>query len=104
MYIASGRRVNHLAAICGVRAGRLGCAPVRAVYVEAFNPENPVDAVTIGERPDPEPEQGWTVVDVKASSLNHHDVWSARGVGLKEDQLPMIVGTDAAGLDPDGRE
>ena len=25
---------------------------------------------------------GWTTVEVKASSLNHHDLWSLRGVGL----------------------
>jgi NADPH:quinone reductase-like Zn-dependent oxidoreductase len=75
-----------------------------AAYVEAFNAEDPAAAVTFGERPDPEPGDGWTVVDVKAASLNHHDVWSARGVGLKEEQLPMIFGTDAAGTDSQGRE
>jgi NADPH:quinone reductase-like Zn-dependent oxidoreductase len=41
---------------------------------------------------------------VKAASLNHHDLWSLRGVGLKEDALPMILGCDAAGLDEDGHE
>ena len=43
---------------------------------------------------------GWVVVDVRAATLNHHDVWSARGVGLTEKQLPMILGCDAAGVDP----
>ncbi len=47
---------------------------------------------------------GWVVVDVRAATLNHHDVWSARGVGLTEKQLPMILGCDAAGVDPDGSE
>ena len=28
---------------------------------------------------------GWTTVDVKAASLNHHDLWSLRGIGLGED-------------------
>lgn len=41
---------------------------------------------------------------VRASALNHHDVWSLRGVGLGEDQLPMVLGCDAAGVDEDGRE
>ena len=41
---------------------------------------------------------------VKAASLNHHDLWSLRGVGLGEDKLPMILGCDAAGLDEDGNE
>src|SRR5690606_6980688 len=41
---------------------------------------------------------------VRASALNHHDLWSLRGVGLREDQLPMILGCDAAGLDDRGQE
>jgi NADPH:quinone reductase-like Zn-dependent oxidoreductase len=47
---------------------------------------------------------GWTTVSVKAAALNHHDLWSLRGVGLKEESLPMILGCDAAGLDEDGNE
>jgi NADPH:quinone reductase-like Zn-dependent oxidoreductase len=43
-------------------------------------------------------------VTVKATALNHHDVWSLRGVGLPADRLPMVLGCDAAGLDPDGNE
>jgi NADPH:quinone reductase-like Zn-dependent oxidoreductase len=58
----------------------------------------------VGERPDPEPPDGWVTMDVKAASLNHHDLWSLRGVGLPEDRLPMILGCDAAGVDPDGNE
>ena len=58
----------------------------------------------MGERPDPEPPDGWVVVDVKAASLNHHDLWSLRGVGLPDERLPMILGCDAAGVDADGNE
>ena len=47
---------------------------------------------------------GWALVDVKAASLNHHDLWSLRGVGLREEALPMILGCDAAGIDQDGNE
>jgi NADPH:quinone reductase-like Zn-dependent oxidoreductase len=43
-------------------------------------------------------------VDVKASALNHHDLWSLKGVGLPEKNLPMILGCDAAGTDPDGNQ
>ena len=53
----------------------------------------------IGERPDPTPPDGWTRVAVKAASLNHHDLWTLRGVGIKAEQLPMILGCDAAGID-----
>lgn len=75
-----------------------------AVYAESFSPESPLDSLVLGERPDPVAPQGWTTVTVKAASLNHHDLWSLRGVGLKSDQLPMILGCDAAGLDEDGNE
>ena len=73
-----------------------------AVYAARLDPENPLRALEIGERPEPEAPPGWTTVTVKAASLNHHDLWSLRGVGLSEDRLPMILGCDAAGLDEDG--
>ncbi|MCW2814557.1 MAG: adhT 2 [Nocardioides sp.] len=75
-----------------------------AVYAESFSSESPLDGLVLGERPDPVPADGWTTVTVKAASLNHHDVWSLRGVGLKQEQLPMILGCDAAGIDEDGNE
>ena len=75
-----------------------------AVYAETFSSDDPLSGLRLGERPDPVAENGWTTVDVKATALNHHDLWSLRGVGLKEDALPMTLGCDAAGLDQDGNE
>jgi NADPH:quinone reductase-like Zn-dependent oxidoreductase len=75
-----------------------------AVYAASIDADDPLAALEVGERPDPEPPDGWTVVDVRAASLNHHDLWSLRGVGLAEEALPMILGCDAAGVDPDGNE
>ena len=75
-----------------------------AVYAESFSSDDPLSALRLGERPDPVAESGWTTIDVKAASLNHHDLWSLQGVGLKEEALPMILGCDAAGLDEDGNE
>jgi NADPH:quinone reductase-like Zn-dependent oxidoreductase len=43
-------------------------------------------------------------VTVRAAALNHHDLWSLRGVGLREEALPMILGCDAAGIDEDGND
>jgi NADPH:quinone reductase-like Zn-dependent oxidoreductase len=74
------------------------------VYAESFDNDDPLAGLVVGERPDPEVPDGWTTVQVKAASLNHHDLWSLRGVGLKQEQLPMILGCDAAGLDEDGNE
>lgn len=75
-----------------------------AVYAESFSSDDPLSGLVVGERPDPTPPDGWTTVTVRAASLNHHDLWSLRGVGLKQDALPMILGCDAAGLDEDGHE
>ncbi|UYM06016.1 zinc-binding dehydrogenase [Solicola gregarius] len=75
-----------------------------AAYVNSFSSESPVDGLVLGERPDPVAPDGWTIVTVKAAALNHHDLWSLRGVGLREESLPMILGCDAAGHDEDGNE
>jgi len=75
-----------------------------AVFAAAQDRDDPLQGLRIDDRPDPEVPDGWTTVTVKAASLNHHDLWSLRGVGLSEDRLPMILGCDAAGLDEEGRE
>jgi NADPH:quinone reductase-like Zn-dependent oxidoreductase len=75
-----------------------------AAFAATIDRDDPLSGLRIEERPEPEVPDGWTVVDVKAASLNHHDLWSLRGVGLSEDRLPMILGCDAAGLDEDGNE
>ena len=73
-----------------------------AVYAAAPNPESPLDALVVGERPDPEAPDGWVPVTVTAASLNMHDIWTLRGVGIKKEQFPMILGCDGAGTLPDG--
>jgi len=73
-----------------------------AVYASAPNPESPLDALVVGERPEPEAPDGWVPVTVTAASLNMHDIWTLRGVGIKKEQFPMILGCDGAGTLPDG--
>ena len=75
-----------------------------AAYAARTSPEDPLSALEVGERPAPEVPQGWARVRVRAASLNHHDLWSLKGVGLPPDRLPMILGCDAAGIDEDGNE
>ena len=65
---------------------------------------NPLAGLVVGEHDDPAPRDGWTTVRLRASSLNHHDLWSLQGVGLTEDKLPMVLGCDGAGVDQDGNE
>jgi len=66
--------------------------------------DDPLPGLTVGQRPDPEVPAGWARVHVRAASLNHHDLWSLKGVGLPADRLPMILGCDASGVTDDGRE
>jgi len=76
-----------------------------AVYADSFaapDAADPLSGLVVGERPDPVVPDGWTTVTVEAASLNHHDLWSLRGVGLRAEALPMILGCDAAGRDEDG--
>ncbi|WP_104108119.1 MULTISPECIES: zinc-binding dehydrogenase [Nocardioides] len=78
-----------------------------AVYADSFAPRDaadPLAGLVVGERPDPVAPDGWATVTVKAASLNHHDLWSLQGVGLRAEALPMILGCDAAGYDEDGNE
>ena len=77
---------------------------MRAAYASSSKPDEPLAALTVGELPEPSVPAGWVPVEVRASSLNHHEIWSLRGVGLPADRLPMILGCDAAGLDPEGNE
>ena len=75
-----------------------------AAYAAKFDADDPIAALEVGERPDPTGPEGWVTIDVRATALNHHDLWSLKGVGLAEQSLPMILGCDAAGVDPDGNE
>jgi NADPH:quinone reductase-like Zn-dependent oxidoreductase len=75
-----------------------------AAYADSIDPAEPLTGLVVGERPEPDVPDGWTTVEVRAAALNHHDVFSLRGIGLSNSQLPMILGTDAAGVDPDGNE
>ncbi|MEU1629848.1 zinc-binding dehydrogenase [Streptomyces sp. NPDC020096] len=75
-----------------------------AAYATRFDRDQPLNGLELGERPEPDAQPGWTVVNVKAASVNHHDLWSLQGVGLSEESLPMILGCDAAGVDADGNE
>jgi NADPH:quinone reductase-like Zn-dependent oxidoreductase len=75
-----------------------------AVTATSIDAADPLSGLTTGERPDPTSPDGWTTVRVKAAALNHHDLWTLRGVGIAEDQLPITLGCDAAGVDADGND
>jgi len=92
-----------LAASGGAIGRRYGPA-MFAVTAARLSPDDPISALELGEHADPVPPDGWTTVAVKAASLNHHDVWTLRGVGISAGRLPIVLGCDAAGVDEDGND
>ena len=75
-----------------------------AATAASLSSDDPLSGLTLGEHPEPDPPDGWEVVEVRAASLNHHDLWTLRGVGMSVDRLPIVLGCDAAGVTADGRE
>jgi NADPH:quinone reductase-like Zn-dependent oxidoreductase len=75
-----------------------------AVTAARIDAENPLAGLDLGEHEEPPAPPGWTTVTVRAASLNHHDLWTLRGVGISPDRLPIVLGADAAGVDEDGNE
>ncbi|GAA1163162.1 zinc-binding dehydrogenase [Ornithinimicrobium humiphilum] len=72
-----------------------------AAYAAAISPEDPLSGLVVDQRPEPEERNGWRVLPVVAAGLNHHDLWSLRGVGLPPERLPMILGCDAVVRHPE---
>ena len=52
-----------------------------AVYAARIDSDQPLNGLELGDRPAPTARSGWTTVNVKAASLNHHDLWSLRASG-----------------------
>ncbi len=75
-----------------------------AVTCTSQSADAPLSGLTVGERGDPVVPEGWVRVSLRAAALNHHDLWSLKGVGLTADKLPMVLGCDGAGVLDDGTE
>jgi NADPH:quinone reductase-like Zn-dependent oxidoreductase len=75
-----------------------------AVTCTAQSADTPLAGLTVGDRPEPDVPAGWVRVHLRAAALNHHDLWSLKGVGLSAERLPMVLGCDGAGVLDDGSE
>lgn len=75
-----------------------------AVVAERAVPGDPLSGLRTGPWPEPSRPDGWVLVSVRAAALNHHDLWTLRGVALVPGQLPVVLGSDAAGVDEEGNE
>ncbi|ADP83331.1 zinc-binding dehydrogenase [Pseudofrankia inefficax] len=75
-----------------------------AATMNRVDPDDPLAGLQVGEHPEPTAPEGWSVVTVRAASLNHHDIWSLRGHGPRNAPLPRVLGSDVAGVDESGNE
>src|SRR4026208_2577319 len=75
-----------------------------AAYASRVDRADPLNALVVGEMGPPGSPDGGVEIEVRAAALNHHDLWSLRGVGLPADRLPMVLGCDGAGVLADGTE
>jgi NADPH:quinone reductase-like Zn-dependent oxidoreductase len=75
-----------------------------AVYATHAAPDDPLSALKIGERPEPEVPAGWVRVRISHASLNRHDLFTLRGMSGHPEGIvyPIILGNDAAGTLEDG--
>jgi NADPH:quinone reductase-like Zn-dependent oxidoreductase len=55
-----------------------------------------IDALKYEDAPEPTPGPGEVILEVKAVSVNHLDLWIRRGLPLQK--YPRILGSDAAGV------
>jgi NADPH:quinone reductase-like Zn-dependent oxidoreductase len=70
---------------------------MRAVFAKRLGGDAPLDNLEIGERPEPALGPGDVRVRVRAATLNHHDLFTLRGIVGYPIRPPRILGTDAAG-------
>ncbi len=67
---------------------------MKALY---FEEHGDLSVMRYGERPEPQVQPGWVKIRVRASSINHADLFSRRGMPGIKVQLPGITGSDCAG-------
>lgn len=79
-------------------------AAMRATTDPSAGLDSVLSGLRVGEWPDPQPPPGWTTVRVRAAGVNHHDLWTLRGIGIALERLPVVLGAEAAGIDDEGRE
>ncbi len=57
-----------------------------------------LDVLRFEERPEPEPRPDEVLIELRAAALNHLDIWVRTGVPGHTFPLPLIPGSDGAGV------
>src|SRR3954449_7156681 len=69
---------------------------MRAVVLDAV--PAPPEALVVRERPVPQPEPGWVLIEVKAFGLNRSELKTRLGLADPDVTLPRVLGIEAAGV------
>ena len=77
---------------------------MRAVFAADLDAGNPLAGLHVGEYPGKDIPSGWVRVAIKAAGLNHHDIWTLKGVATAAENLPIVLGSDGAGVTDTGEE
>lgn len=78
---------------------------MRAAVAVRIDEQNPLSALELKDGwPVPEPGPGQVRVRLAATTVNMHDLWTLRGVGVHEKAFPRILGCDITGWDTSGNE
>ncbi len=76
----------------------------RALVAEKYDMEDPLSGLGVVERTGADAQRDWVPVRVRAAAVNHHDLWTLRGVQSHPIDPPAPLGTDAAGTSVDGAD
>lgn len=77
---------------------------MRAVIAVGTDEQDPLSCLQVDEDySEPQPLEGWETVEIKAASLNHHDLFNLRGMSGIGARFPAVLGSDGAGVNAQGQ-
>lgn len=75
---------------------------MRAIIAAGASSADPLSVLKLEEIAEPTPKPGWVKVQIKAAALNHHDLWTLKGQATAAENLPIVLGSDGAGITESG--
>lgn len=71
-------------------------SPPLAVVATGVVEGDPLAGLDVRPVPPPTPSEDEALVGIRAAALNHHDLWTLRGVGAVKHGFPLVLGSDGA--------
>jgi NADPH:quinone reductase-like Zn-dependent oxidoreductase len=77
---------------------------MNAIYAIRQDNDDPLSILAVDKRMIPHVPEEWIKIKVLAASINHHDISTLRGNGVRKITYPMTLGCEAAGILPDNSQ